>query len=278
VSRRLDWARDGRDWPRREASRFVEAGGLRWHVQLGGSGPAVLLLHGTGAASHSWRALWPHLEGRARLIVPDLPGHGLTGALPRPGLGAMAQAVAALVAELGQPIMTVIGHSAGAAIALQMVLDEAIRPRLLVGLGAALRPLAPLPQLLLPGVAGLMRMNPFLVPAFASASASPERTRRFLERTTGSRIDAEGVRLYARLFACEAHVSAALAMMSAWDLTPLSRRLPGVAVPTLLVHGARATGRLRPTLRARRPPGCRTRRPCCCRTWAIWPMRKRRTW
>ena len=46
---RLDWAVDGRDWPHREASRFVDAAGLRWHVQQF-SGPAsgaplALLLH-----------------------------------------------------------------------------------------------------------------------------------------------------------------------------------------------------------------------------------------
>ena len=29
-----DWAVEGRDWPDCEASRFVEAGGLRWHVQM----------------------------------------------------------------------------------------------------------------------------------------------------------------------------------------------------------------------------------------------------
>ena len=36
---RLSFARDGADWPHREASRFVEAGGLRWHVQRMGKGP-----------------------------------------------------------------------------------------------------------------------------------------------------------------------------------------------------------------------------------------------
>ena len=49
----LDWATDGRDWPNHAASRFVEAAGMRWHVQVMGSGPALLLLHGTGAATHS---------------------------------------------------------------------------------------------------------------------------------------------------------------------------------------------------------------------------------
>ncbi|NBQ74895.1 MAG: alpha/beta hydrolase, partial [Acetobacteraceae bacterium] len=55
------WEKDGRDWPNRTASRFVEAGGLNWHVQLMGQGPCLLLLHGTAAATHSWRDLAPLL-------------------------------------------------------------------------------------------------------------------------------------------------------------------------------------------------------------------------
>ena len=47
------WEVDGRDWPNRDSSRFVTAGGLRWHVQVAGTGPVVLLVHGTGAATHS---------------------------------------------------------------------------------------------------------------------------------------------------------------------------------------------------------------------------------
>ena len=49
----LRWERDGLDWPHRQASRFVEAAGLRWHVQqfpVPGA-PLALLLHGTGAAA-----------------------------------------------------------------------------------------------------------------------------------------------------------------------------------------------------------------------------------
>ncbi len=42
------FARAGRDWPNREASRFVTAGGLTWHVQEAGEGPVLLLVHGTG--------------------------------------------------------------------------------------------------------------------------------------------------------------------------------------------------------------------------------------
>ncbi|MGD9027768.1 MAG: alpha/beta hydrolase, partial [Methyloceanibacter sp.] len=34
MQQKLDFARDGEDWPNREASRFVEAAGLKWHVQV----------------------------------------------------------------------------------------------------------------------------------------------------------------------------------------------------------------------------------------------------
>ena len=81
MSRRNpDWAVDGADWPNREASRFVAAGGYRWHVQHMGQGPVCLLLHGTGAATHSWRDVMPALATRFTVISCDLPGHGFTHA------------------------------------------------------------------------------------------------------------------------------------------------------------------------------------------------------
>lgn len=78
----MNWDHDGRDWPNREHSRFVEAAGLRWHVQQMGRGPVLLLLHGTGASTHSWRALMPLLAAEFTVVAPDLPGHGFTSAPP----------------------------------------------------------------------------------------------------------------------------------------------------------------------------------------------------
>src|SRR5206468_2126887 len=62
------------DWPNRAASLAVEAGGLRWHVQRAGHGPVLLLLHGTGAATHTWRDLLPLLATDFTVVAPDLPG------------------------------------------------------------------------------------------------------------------------------------------------------------------------------------------------------------
>ena len=78
MSERLSWQRDGRDWPNREFSRFVSAAGLSLHVQVMGDGPAVVLAHGTGSSTHSWRTLAPLLARRFTVIAPDLPGHGFT--------------------------------------------------------------------------------------------------------------------------------------------------------------------------------------------------------
>ena len=41
----LDWASLQAQWPHSAHSRFVQAAGLRWHVQVMGQGPALLMLH-----------------------------------------------------------------------------------------------------------------------------------------------------------------------------------------------------------------------------------------
>ncbi len=67
MSGALLWERDRGSWPNSGASRFVTAAGIRWHVQQMGSGPALLLVHGTGASTHSWReVLAPILPARKR--------------------------------------------------------------------------------------------------------------------------------------------------------------------------------------------------------------------
>jgi magnesium chelatase accessory protein len=78
----LDWARDGSQWPLRHLSRFVQTPRLRWHVQHAAHrdprAPTVLLLHGTGASTHSWRALIPLLSTQYSVLALDFPGHAFT--------------------------------------------------------------------------------------------------------------------------------------------------------------------------------------------------------
>lgn len=240
LSDRPDWATDGRDWPHRDASRFVDAGRVRFHVQVMGSGPPLLLIHGTGAATHSWRDVAPLLAEHFTVIAPDLPGHGFTTGRPAGGLAmpAMAQALAALTATLGLPPEIIIGHSAGAAIAARMVLDGAASPRALIGLNPALMPFPGLAARIFPTLAKLLFVNPFAPHIFARIAATPGEVERFLTRSTGSRIDAVGVDCYARLFRRAGHCAGAITMMAEWDLDALYADLPRLALPVTLIHGA----------------------------------------
>jgi magnesium chelatase accessory protein len=234
----LDWRRDGADWPNRECSQWIEAAGLRWHLQRKGQGPVVLLLHGTGAATHSWRDLLPRLAPHCEVIAPDLPGHGFTTTLPAGGatLPGMAQAVASLLRAIDLRPAIIVGHSAGAAIAVRLCLDAALTPRALLSLNGALLPWRGLPSLLFAPAAKLLASSGWAPRFFARRATDPAAFERLLA-TTGSRLDAQGRLLYARLVTNAAHVGGALQMMANWDLYALERDLPRLTVPLTLVVG-----------------------------------------
>ena len=228
------------DWPNRDASQFVNAAGIRWHVQQMGSGPVLLCLHGTGAATHSWRNLAPLLARRFRVVAPDLPGHGFTE-VPRPGvlsLTGMAGALRELFTVLGLEPEYVVGHSAGAAIGVQMALDGALRPRGIVSLNGAMLPLDGVVGLVFAGAARLLSVAPFASRLLAWHVSRPDVVERLM-RDTGSRLDEEGLDLYGRLARRPAHVSAVFDMMANWDLHPLARELPRLQCPLLLVAAER---------------------------------------
>ncbi len=231
------WRSEGKGWPHAEASRFVSAGGFKWHVQVMGAGPVVLLLHGTGAATHSWRDLAPLLARHLTVVAPDLPGHGFTGALSRPTPAGVAAAIAALLAALDLAPALTVGHSAGAAIALTMADRQLARPRAIVSLGGALLPFPGMAGKLFPAMARMIFVNPFMPELFAMRARTPGEVPSFLQRSTGSRIDAAGMAFYERLLRTSGHIGGALALMANWDLEPLEAALPGLDLPILLAHG-----------------------------------------
>lgn len=210
---------------------------MRWHVQEAGEGPVILLLHGTGASTHSWRSLWPLLQPHGRLIAMDLPGHGFTSRPADLSLNGMAEAVGTLVGTLGVQPDVVIGHSAGAAVAARMALDGRVHPRLLAGIGGALEPFPGAAAFLFPQLAKLLFLNPLAPQIFTMTAGMPGEAKRFLARSTGSRIDAETAQLYGRLFRNRAHVASTLGMMASWDLVPLARDIPRLSPELLLLHG-----------------------------------------
>lgn len=245
MPRPLDWSREGLIWPHREASTFVSSGNARWHVQRmgpqnGGAGGPLLLLHGTGASVHSWRDVMPILAQTHDVIALDLPRHAFTtGHAPDAlSLPRMAGELARLLGTLGVEPGAIIGHSAGAALAMQLALDHGYTGPV-VGLNSALRPFPGLGAQLFPAVAKLLFVNPFVPRIFSGSLSRPGEAEKFLKRSTGSTLDAAGLACYSALLRSPAHAKGALAMMANWDLPTLKARIGQITNPVLLVHSDR---------------------------------------
>lgn len=239
----LDWNREGLIWPHRDASSFIETGGACWHVQRmapndAAGAPPLVLLHGTGASVHSWRDLMPILARDYDVIAFDLPRHAFTTghSAYAMGLPAMAAEVAGLLKALQVEPAAIIGHSAGAALALQLGLAHGFGGPI-IGLNSALRPFpGPLAQIF-PAVAKALFINPLVPRIFSGTVDLTGGAGRFLWRSTHSRISAEGLACYRTLLKHPGHAGGALAMMANWDLPTLRDRMGSVANPVLMVHG-----------------------------------------
>jgi pimeloyl-ACP methyl ester carboxylesterase len=119
-------------------ARFADVKGVQMRYFVGGTGPPLLLVHGLGGAASNWTELVPLLLKRYRLLVPDLPGHGGSTALPAvSGLEPFADRVA-LVAERERMLPApVVGHSLGGMVVLRFALRRPDDVSALVLAGAA---------------------------------------------------------------------------------------------------------------------------------------------
>jgi pimeloyl-ACP methyl ester carboxylesterase len=89
--------------------------------RLAGSGPLLVLVHGITSSSRTWERVLPLLAERHKVLAPDLLGHG-SSAKPRGdySLGAYASGLRDLLVALDEPPATVVGHSLGGGIAMQL--------------------------------------------------------------------------------------------------------------------------------------------------------------
>jgi magnesium chelatase accessory protein len=234
------WEREKATWPNHELSRFVAAGGITWHVQQAGQGPVMLLIHGTGASTHSWRSLLPILARDYTVVAVDLPGHGFTDSVGgarsarRASIAGMSDCLAALLQALGIRPEYCVGHSAGAVILCRLALDRHVAPRVIVSLNGAFLPLKGAAGVWFSPIARLMASGS-LVPRLLAWSAGNRANVARLIDGTGSRLDADGIDLYARLVRRPQHVAGALEMMGHWDLYRFERDLAQLETPLALI-------------------------------------------
>ncbi|MFE2961174.1 alpha/beta fold hydrolase [Nocardia tengchongensis] len=105
------------------------APGVDLHAAVGGSGPAVVLLHGFPQTHYMWRQVAQQLAGRHTVIVPDLRGYGRSSkpATLDPDTYSkrtMAQDIVEIAKALGFNRFGLIGHDRGALVGVRAALDH----------------------------------------------------------------------------------------------------------------------------------------------------------
>jgi magnesium chelatase accessory protein len=226
-------------WPHRRCSHSVKVGTLDWHVQVCGSGPVVVLLHGTGSSAHSWADVLPGLASVATVVAPDLPGHGFTSGATMASLrpSHMARALDDLMATLRLDApMLVVGHSAGAALALRWALQSPQRPRGIVGFNPSLlSPPAAYTRLLAPLIAPIATSSA-MAAFLATIGARTSLVRRLLNSTRSKIPEAQRQR-YALLSRRPAHIRGAMGFITGIDLPALLRSARGIDTALTFVVG-----------------------------------------
>src|SRR5688572_17837086 len=111
-------------------SRWINTPAGKLFCRVGGNGPPLLLLHGYPQTNVMWHRVAPKLSERFRLILPDLPGYGWSD-VPRASSNhapydkrSMANAMIALMEEIGFVRFRLAGHDRGGRVAYRLALDH----------------------------------------------------------------------------------------------------------------------------------------------------------
>lgn len=136
-------------YPSSFQTREVAANGTTLHVRVGGSGPAVVLIHGYGETGDMWAPLAAELAKDHQVIVPDLRGMGLSRR-PVGGYDKKTQGedMARLLDALQVGKVDVVGHDIGNMVAYAFTAQNRDRVGKLVLMDAPLPGVGPWEEIL----------------------------------------------------------------------------------------------------------------------------------
>ncbi|MGV3757394.1 MAG: alpha/beta fold hydrolase [Verrucomicrobiota bacterium] len=122
---------------------------MKLHRERLGSGPPLVILHGLLGSGDNWMGLAKMWAPDFTLLVPDLRNHGRSGHAEEAGFQAMAQDVHELIEDEDLSQVTVLGHSLGGKVAMQLALDFPERVQSLIVVDIAPKAYPPAHQALL---------------------------------------------------------------------------------------------------------------------------------
>jgi pimeloyl-ACP methyl ester carboxylesterase len=225
------------------AVRYVTVHGYRRAYVKAGSGPALLLVHGIGDSSDTWRPVVEQLAEHHTVIAPDLLGHGRSEK-PRADytIAGFANGMRDLLTILEVERVTVVGHSLGGGVAAQFAYQfpERCERLVLVGSGGIGRTVSPLLRLAaVPGIEALMPLLG-LPPVRVASRIGAGLLRRF--DTALGRDAEEMLAVFDALPDTEARRAILRTLRSGVDwqgqvITMLDRAYLAEGVPTLIIWG-----------------------------------------
>jgi 3-oxoadipate enol-lactonase len=201
-------------------------------VEQAGTGTPLLLIHGLMVSGAMFQPVVPALAARYRVVIPDLRGHGRSGALPEPySVEQLARDLARLLDDLEIDAAHVVGYSQGGAVAQQFARDYPERVRgLVLACTYAYNMLSPrerLEGMLAPWLVRILGMRRLAKLVFSGAGGGP-------------RLPPETTAWLQGILAAndKARMVAAVEAMKAFDSRPW---LQQIAAPTLVIAGAEDT-------------------------------------
>jgi pimeloyl-ACP methyl ester carboxylesterase len=118
-------------WSNRVPTIPTSTGNI-FYLKRGNTGPPLICIHGAGGTHHHWGYQLRNLSDIAQVYALDLPGHGRSAPPGRDTIAGYATVVLTFMDELNLKRATLVGHSMGGAVALQVALDA---PERVIGLG-----------------------------------------------------------------------------------------------------------------------------------------------
>ncbi len=217
---------------------------IHYRDQGRGDGPVMVLLHGSNASLHTWEPLVARLGGTYRIITMDLPGHGLTGAVPdgNYGVAGMMAAVDVVAATLELDRFILGGNSMGGRVAWEYALAQPDRVAALVLLG----PSGPADPAMERAYAASQSNIGFRILGSPVGRWLGQRITprwliaRSLEQSVAdpAQIDAAKVDLYWELLRYPGNRAATVQRFSTPREPMRPERLPGITAPTFILFGA----------------------------------------
>jgi pimeloyl-ACP methyl ester carboxylesterase len=225
--------------------RYVTVHGYRRAYVKAGTGPVLLLIHGIGDSSDSWRPVLEQLAEHHTVVAPDLLGHGRSEK-PRADytVAGYANGMRDLLSVLEIDRATVVGHSLGGGVAAQFAYQfpERCERLVLVGSGGVGRTVSPL--LRVAAVPGAEALMPLLgTPPVKLLSRLGAGLLRFLDTALGRDAE-EMLAVFDALPNTEARRAILRTLRSGVDwqgqvITMLDRAYLAEGVPTLIIWGRR---------------------------------------